>query len=605
MYKYFITITLFFIISFGYSQYSFENTSNFESKISKNIQNFSKISLKFNTKDYPGLSSFNDFDWSIPKEYERYYEKNSLLTEQTWESARVLKLNKELWSSSVSPMSKLLYLPKSEMIFCYSKNKYSIVNKKGEKVFEKNINPENKFERKVTSVCYNKQVNKVFYTTGQFDDYCENPFWEISSLDLVSNEIVLLANNQSSKYTNFNEDKTGKCAYFSQIKVSESSLNIALNYIDLEFGNYCYNLMVLSSEGVKSVDKSCDARMIAMEFVSNNSILYVVQNHKTGNFQVKQCDLSGVSVASEGCFVPTGIKGNFIDMKMKPEFETFLLYYYDGNKNLISEYDYKGTLISKKEVGAYYRLDLSSYNYFTAYNFNILNQRNIDKTEPIGAVFHEKDILDYCTSEDNKEMFTVSEDGILKKWVEGDQDLYLLVLENSDFITQVPISMKSSRNDVAVWMKKTEVDFTKYVNEKNSSEALRRVMEDDYLRTFDLNNMNVYSSKVGDAQNINFYAKFDLLANQSVYKVKVFHVLKKNGKYYVVQYCGSCINDFAFNPNDINNLIAVLPNDKIAILSNKDFAAYKNLEKNSIVTIKLNTRPINDTEQVIKSILDQ
>ncbi len=601
-----ILLTSTFFVCFSQMNYNKTEVLNSKLKYTKKI--FDKYTIKFDTDKYPSLSSFDNFEWSIPKGYSKSYNlkssKNSYITSQTWEAARFLQLKNEVWQSEIAPMSHILYPEGTGKIFCYAKNIFSVVDKKGNKVFEKNFNPESSNYRKITSVTYNKKTNKVFYAISEFDDYCESKYWEIASIELSTNKITQLTHNESIKFENSGSKKSGDCPFFLHISVSPDSRSVALNYTNLEFQNYCYNVMILNDKSMVSIDESCDAKLLSLNFINNNSLIYIVQNHKTGNLQVKSTDLTGKIIAVDGCFIETGIKGKFIDMELLPDSETFLLYYFSNGKNLIEEYNYAGKLISKKEVGAFYRLDLKTMNYFTAYNYNILNERNLSDNESKGAVFHQNDILDYSYSKDRKELYTVSEDGVLKKWTNNNDNLYLLILENNDHVLPLPVELKQSENEVAKWLKDTEADFTKFIDDQREKDALRRIMEDDYIRIFELNKMNIYTSKVADEKNKNFYAKFEIPANKTSFPVKVFHIIQKKGKYYVVQYCGACVNDFAFNPKDKNILLAILPNDKIGILNNSDFKNLKT-DANKIVSIKLKVKPISDTEKIVKEILEQ
>ncbi len=149
-----------------------------------------------------------------------------------------------------------------------------------------------------------------------------------------------------------------------------------------------------------------------------------------------------------------------------------------------------------------------------------------------------------------------------------------------DFTTIVSpvLNGRHYRQALARFQKKLLVYENALAAQKAEIDQLSR--EADLLRTFEINNFGIYNwdcfyNKQEFAIKLNADFKFDKEIPGVDLKNISFYLVTGNQR-AVITYNFDTKNNFTFNPNDENKLIAVLPGNRIAYFRNEDFKTMLN-----------------------------
>lgn len=205
-----------------------------------------------------------------------------------------------------------------------------------------------------------------------------------------------------------------------------------------------------------------------------------------------------------------------------------------------------------------------------------VNYNNFPELKPFHGIMWQYAGLDNETNpKDNDWIFS-------EKW----NDMYLtqnenedaytlnLISENKDFTTKVvpALSGKDYKKAMADFEKRTK-RYNDLLAQKEQEEA-RLKQEADLIRTFKVNNFGFYNWDRCYRQQapLAVRPKFRFKnTDTDINDVKIFHIANKNA---VVQYSPNSTN-FVFSRAEDNELIAILPGNKIAKFTKDDF---KNLD---------------------------
>lgn len=134
-----------------------------------------------------------------------------------------------------------------------------------------------------------------------------------------------------------------------------------------------------------------------------------------------------------------------------------------------------------------------------------------------------------------------------------------------------------------------------------ATEKQRREKEAAVVRSFAIRNFGIYNwdRYYKDESRLRIAADFDFGVPTDFNDITVFLVTKANGNSVIKYYEGSW-DKFSINPKAENQLLAILPDNKVAYMSNKEL---KRLDWNSIGERGQHTFAMSISEQPIKSLL--
>lgn len=173
----------------------------------------------------------------------------------------------------------------------------------------------------------------------------------------------------------------------------------------------------------------------------------------------------------------------------------------------------------------------------------------------------------------------------LKKWnniqidrmpsADSEFSLKLLDVNNKTFATVVKPVLRGKMLEAAEKLFAAKFEAYQKKLEFKKAEKERLAKQADMFRTFEVQNMGIYNydRQLKLEDRIDLLVDFDFggQGDSDINKIEIF-LITGNGK-AVVHYPKYNWNLFAFSPSSDNKLIAVLPHDKIAVFSQKDFNA--------------------------------
>lgn len=194
-------------------------------------------------------------------------------------------------------------------------------------------------------------------------------------------------------------------------------------------------------------------------------------------------------------------------------------------------------------------------------------------------------------------------DMILKKAGNGNYEIELSS-DTKEFVMEVKpvLEGKNLQKAMAEFDKRQEK--YKEIKEARKQEEERLAQEADFLRSFQVQQFGVYNWDVWkQPQRMLVKASFDF--GQDSYdfnKISVFLITADNRS--VVRYYPQDFDKFSFNPNDNNEMVAILPNNKMGVFSKEDFKsldldAIRSQGENAHHTFKMTV-----TDQAIQSMDD-
>lgn len=180
---------------------------------------------------------------------------------------------------------------------------------------------------------------------------------------------------------------------------------------------------------------------------------------------------------------------------------------------------------------------------------------------------------------------------VLKKLFQLETSIYQLLLRKgeTEFITYVYLD----DNDL-----QTIDKYYAYRAKRINNELDRQGEELKAIRRFKLNNFGIYNwdKLINESGRIFFAASFEFDIPVDFNKITIFHVTQINGR-VVVKYDQTGSNNFTFNPNSSNKLVAILPDNKIALFDNDEFKAINidqiSEERSFVFSMKTVNEPIS------------
>lgn len=174
--------------------------------------------------------------------------------------------------------------------------------------------------------------------------------------------------------------------------------------------------------------------------------------------------------------------------------------------------------------------------------------------------------------------------------VDIDHEIYRLDLDcnGKHFITNVkPVlqgkDLKKARERFGKYM----ADYKQQVKAHEDEQA-RLTNEADLLRTFAVSNFGIYNwdCAMHDPAVVQAPATFHF--DQRVSNNVTVYLISGDDRKIVTYYPGTW-NEFAFNPNTRNCLVAVMPGDRLAVFGSDDFAKIDDLEEGKHIDFNLKT----------------
>ena len=199
-------------------------------------------------------------------------------------------------------------------------------------------------------------------------------------------------------------------------------------------------------------------------------------------------------------------------------------------------------------------------------------------------------------------------DMILKKARNGHYKI-LLSSDTKEFVMEVkPVLEGKNLQKAMADFDKRQKKYTK-IKEARHQEEERLVQEADFLRSFQVQQFGLFNWDVWkQPERMLVKASFDF--GQDAYdfnKISVFLITAD--KRSVIRYYAQDFDKFSFNPNDNNEMVAILPNNKMAVFSKEDFKkldvdAFRSQGENAKYTFKMTIKDqaiesMNDLNQVL------
>lgn len=197
----------------------------------------------------------------------------------------------------------------------------------------------------------------------------------------------------------------------------------------------------------------------------------------------------------------------------------------------------------------------------------------------------------------------------IKKGTRGNEYLMVLKSDQKNFSTTVCPSQKGKEFDEA--LSNYETALREYKSTSTTKEERMKFMQrqTDFVRSFQIQNMGIYNcdALIGIPDALAFQAKFDFGSDVPAAHNKVNVYLITNDARSVIAYPFSRRKNFVLDPNMDNQLIAILPNNKYATFSQKDFDTNLEEMENSngkVFTFKMNVEmePIESVEDLNKAM---
>lgn len=188
--------------------------------------------------------------------------------------------------------------------------------------------------------------------------------------------------------------------------------------------------------------------------------------------------------------------------------------------------------------------------------------------------------------------------------------------EISDFALPADIyrfSLKSGKKTFDTYVKlsgKDLLDIEKYTLQKEVKEGeenKRKAKETNLVRSFQISEFGIYNWDRFYKQDevIQLVADFDFASDATLYNDVAVFLIAGNQQNVVVKYPKGSWDKFSFDPSVPNTLIAVLPGDKVAVYSGKEFEQLNKdeIKKAKKFTFKMKVLDPVESVQMLDSIL--
>jgi hypothetical protein len=180
--------------------------------------------------------------------------------------------------------------------------------------------------------------------------------------------------------------------------------------------------------------------------------------------------------------------------------------------------------------------------------------------------------------------------------------IYNLELDcgNKHFSTVVQPVLKGK--DLARARKKFREELDNYkMMEANMQQERKRIEnEASLVRSFQVSNFGIYNWDCAMKDPAVVLAPADFNFDQHVDKSKITVYLVSGDARKLVTYYPGCWNEFSFNPHTRNCLVAVMPNDRLAIFDSEQFSLIHDWKPGKPIQFNLKTQkePVKDLAQL-------
>lgn len=161
---------------------------------------------------------------------------------------------------------------------------------------------------------------------------------------------------------------------------------------------------------------------------------------------------------------------------------------------------------------------------------------------------------------------------VLPKDKEAGEYFLELRTTGKQFKTTVKPVLKGKDLEKQLLAFQSKVEEYQTIKKTLKDERKRLKKEADLVRSFRVNNFGVYNWDVWkqpDRILVNANFEFGKLYDKDINKISIFLVTEDNQS--VVRFSVGDFDKFSFNPYQKNKMVAVLPNDQIAVFSKADF----------------------------------
>ena len=263
--------------------------------------------LKLDIKKYPKLKSWENIIFSVSENYDVNLSKSKvkILTKNKWQSVYVNHLLKKVNEIKLEEYS--IFQNSENNLIATSKNTLNLFNQNKQIVFKKEFPKD--FE--ITSIY--KSGNTLLCAVSKFDKYCDNSFWQLYKLNLSTNKESVILSSNNSDLLNSMQQIAGKCPLLKNIAISPDKKNLLINITNIEYKDYCYNLVLKNETNkFKVIKKSCNAILKDINFLNNDNIIFIEQEHTGNHFKIKKYNIKLDKFSKQGCYNSSGIVGDYI-----------------------------------------------------------------------------------------------------------------------------------------------------------------------------------------------------------------------------------------------------------------------------------------------------
>ncbi len=176
--------------------------------------------------------------------------------------------------------------------------------------------------------------------------------------------------------------------------------------------------------------------------------------------------------------------------------------------------------------------------------------------------------------------------------------------DSADFQTYVYLSTEQFERINAY-----QYSLEQRVNNEIKNEIKRVDQEATLIRSFEINNFGIYNWDrfYKDSNAVFVHATIDLGNKVTEFNHITLFLITGKDRNVVVKYYESTLNKFCFVPGDNNMLLAVLPDDRIAVFEEKEFRALDiaNLKKDKACTFKMTILEGQTSKAALDKILQK
>ena len=567
-----------------------------------NAQEATAFKLNIDTRKYPVLKDWSNIIFSVADNYDVELAKKKLKTiaNNKWQSVYISRLLKQVDEIKLKHFSVFNTIDKNKIII-NSDNTLYVYNKERQIVLKKEFSKDDE----ITSIYKNNNI--LICAVSKFDKFCENSSWQLYKYNLSTNQESVILSSNNANLLNTLQQITGKCPLLKNTAISPNNKALLINAINIEYKDYCYNLVFKNSKNeFKLIKKSCNSILKDVNFLNDDNIFFVEQEHTGNHFKVKKYNTKLNKYTKTGCFISSGIVGEYIKHEIIRKGRLIKLYHKQDSFLYISDYDFNGKLLNQERIKYHYKQNVKKNMHLFAFNNRVfkLNKKDEKVFWEKPAIFHEYDILDFYFDNKKEQLSTIDETGILKHYNYSISNNYLLIVENSKNTVAIPVNLSINDKRISEITKKTKIAKENFVKERIEIENKRAAIENAYTQIFDLNDIKKEDFIHNIEGNISENVIFELNTNRTFHKAKVFHIIEYNNeKRYVTYFTGS-LNNFIYNKNVKNQLLSILPDESIGYIDNKMFKKlFKENKNKKIITLRLKYYNSKETEKILNSLL--